>query len=461
MQILSRYSILLLATASFASFLPPSSSVLCPDVAQASGTQHFGESGQSGASGESGNAGRSGADRVIFADGSAASFEISGEDGEDGEDGRDGRDAYCRRQPREEDRNIYAASGGRGGNGGSGGNGGNGGNVTIYYTNLADLKNIFIRAEGGEGGRGAPGGYGGEGCQCTRRHWERKVCKGTPGSPDYKCKTRRYSCTDGSDGSNGSRGRDGQDGQLGRLSLIKGQQPLADDKPTLTAPIASLGTRPIALAKNLWEVRSGAVPLLASGSIVEDQYREFVGRIEGTFQLVWQDTASIAGFNDVATLTLADSGQVKIDFPEDLWIDGTVAQQDGLTTFTVAHVIHKKDVTRLAIGEVAQADNNLTVTIVDLGGRAEILNTQFQIKYRTKSGDRFSNFSNYETRYQGTLPATVVSRNYNRYTIALGQLPIEAEYLRKGTEVEIELVATRTLTERSATQKIEWQGKIR
>ncbi|MBW4520935.1 MAG: hypothetical protein KME16_14685 [Scytolyngbya sp. HA4215-MV1] len=461
MRILSRLSILLIVTASFASFLPPSSSVLCPEVARADGTLNFGEDGQSGNSGRSGNAGRSGADQVVFADGSSVSFELSGGDGEDGEDGRDGRDAYCHRQPRDEDRSLYAASGGRGGRGGNGGEGGNGGNLTVYYSKLSDLKSIFVRAEGGIGGLGGRGGYGGEGCQCDRHNWERKTCKGTPGSPDYKCKTRHYHCTDGQDGQNGSRGQDGQRGALGKLTLIQGRTPLLEEKPTLTAPLARLGDRPISLSKNRWEVRTGAVALLASGSIVEDQYREFAGRIEREFQLVWNETQSIAGFSDPATLTLNESGQVKIDFPEDLWVDGSLTQQNPLTTLTIAHVIHKSDVTRLAVADFAQSDKNLTLTIVDLGGRADVLNTQFQIKYRTKSGDRFSNFSNYETRYQGTLPTEVVSRSYNRYTLALGKLPIDTEYLGRGSEVEIELVATRTLADRSATQKIDWQGKIR
>ncbi len=88
--------------------------------------------------------------------------------------------------------------------------------------------------------------------------------------------------------------------------------------------------------------------------------------------------------------------------------------------------------------------------------------TQFQIKYRAaRASDRFSSNADYRTRYEGNIPAELVSRSNNRFTLNLGKLPIESEFLRPGVAVEIELVATRSFAGRSTEQKIEWRGQIR
>ncbi|MCP2730698.1 hypothetical protein NJ959_19910, partial [Symplocastrum sp. BBK-W-15] len=135
---------------------PSSTSIFCPLVAwsaqqkdsfllASSQDRDFGDDGRNGTDGRSGRSGRDGENRTIFANGTPVNLELSGESGEDGENGKYGEDADCERQPLNVTRDLRAADGGEGGDGGSGGNGGNGGSVTVYYTNPADLKQIFVR----------------------------------------------------------------------------------------------------------------------------------------------------------------------------------------------------------------------------------------------------------------------------------------------------------------------------
>ncbi|BBD68386.1 hypothetical protein NIES4072_43010 [Nostoc commune NIES-4072] len=70
-------------------------------------------------------------------------------------------------------------------------------------------------------------------------------------------------------------------------------------------------------------------------------------------------------------------------------------------------------------------------------------------------------FSGYKTEYEGDIPNELVTRDYNRFTLALGKLKIPDEALRPGVNVDIEVVATRSLGIRSAKQTISWQGAIR
>ena len=154
----------------FPHFLPPSSkSIFCPLLAWSAEIREYGNDGRNGSDGRTGQRGRDGQSQTIFADGSPLNLDLSGEDGSSGEDGLSGENADCERQPRDVDHDVRAADGGKGGNGGNGGDGGDGGALTIYYTNLADLKKIAVRANGGRGGQSGRGAYGGEGCIATAR----------------------------------------------------------------------------------------------------------------------------------------------------------------------------------------------------------------------------------------------------------------------------------------------------
>ncbi|AKG20033.1 hypothetical protein [Calothrix sp. 336/3] len=408
--------------------------------------------------GRAGANGRNGANKTIFASNTPVNLDLSGGDGEDGEDGDNAPPPDCEDLDYGEKGNIRATSGNNGGNGGRGGNGGNGGNLTVYYQNLADLKNILVLSRGGDGGRGGRGGYGSRGCRCHQRRWEVETCKGTRGTPDYKCKTKTYRCEHGHHGQRGANAENGQSGDLGVLSIIQGNQELQPDNPTMKLPLSQLGNQSVSLSKNLWNTSNGASALLAPGSIIAEQYREFQERILGDFQLNWQERQAFASFGDqTVSLSLDDNQQIKINFPENLWVSGNYVTQGKLTKYNLVHAIRRQDVTKLKVADFAGAGKNLNLKIVDLGGRAEVLQTDFTVKFSTQNGDRFYN----PTHYQAKIPPELVTRDYNRYIIALGKLPIPEAALESGVKVEIELTATRTLGERSAKQTINWQGSIR
>ncbi|MBW4645748.1 MAG: collagen-like protein [Goleter apudmare HA4340-LM2] len=454
---------LLLTFCLFTSLLPASGSVLCSanaDEIYTKSHRNYGSDGSKGSDGRVGRNGRDGQSQTIFTDGSPVNLELSGQDGEDGEDGRRGYQPHCGSQPRNVNHNIRAPNGGNGGNGGRGGDGGNGGSLNVNYTNLADLRQILVRASGGKGGRGGRSGYGGEGCNCRTRRWEIETCEGTPGTPGHKCTKKTYRCHDGRDGEYGINGSNGNQGRLGTLSIIQGKEPLASDMPTLQSAITELSGKKLDLSKNKWNIRTGAVSLLAPGSVIADEYREFAQRLEGSFQLVWQEKQAIASFaNQTATLSLDDNKQVAITFPEDLWIAGSSKTESDLTTFTVNHAIPKKDVTRLAVAEFLGAEQDLTLKIVDLAAKSDAIQSQFRVKMRSR--DNSAGFSDYQTVYDGDIPAELVTRDYNRFILALGKLKIPTAALRPGVNVDIEVVATRSLGERSAKQSINWQGTIR
>ncbi|MBE9004321.1 collagen-like protein [Fortiea sp. LEGE XX443] len=446
----------------FTSLLPASGSVLCPAIANnkylANG--NYGRDGSVGTSGRSPRNGRDGQNQTIVVDGSSVNLDLSAQNGEDGEDGGHGYRPDCGYQEKYVNRDIHAPNGGAGGNGSKGGDGGNGGSLTAYYTNLADLRKVLVRAIPGEGGRGGRGGNGAAGCSCSTRSWEVETCEGTPGTSSYKCRKKTYTCYDGKHGSNGSNGKNGSTGRLGVLSIVQSKEPLATEIPSANIPITELPGKQFALSKNKWNFRTGATSLLAPGSIIADEYREFEQRLEETVQIVWQEKRPTASFgNQFITVSLNDNKQVEVTFPEDFWVDGSSKSENNLTTYTVNHAIPKQDVTRLVVSEFADSGKNLNLKIVDLAAKSDVLQTQFRIKFRAR--DNFSNFYDYETFYEGNVPPEFVTRDYNRFTLALGKLKIPKDALRSGINVDIEVTATRSLGERSAKQTINWRSAIR
>ncbi|WP_414576129.1 collagen-like protein [Anabaena sp. CCY 9402-a] len=451
--------LLLLTFCLFSSLLPASGSIFCPAVADER-YEDYGKSSYNGISGQQGRNGRDGDNQTVLANGSAVNLDLSGQDGEDGEDGGSGSRSRCPHQERNPNRDITAPHGVNGGNGGRGGDGGNGGNLTVYYTNLADLQKILVRANPGDSGRGGRGGRGVAGCRCRRRSWEIETCTGTPGTDNYKCTKKRYRCYNGRDGSAGSAGSDGKKGKLGILSIVNSQQTLPEESPSISLPISELANKQLNLSKHKWNLRQGAASLLAPGSIIADEYREFEQRLETVFQLVWRERQPIASFgNQAVTVSLNDSKQVEVNFPDDVWVEGSSSNEADLTKFTVNHAILKKDVTRLAVSEFADAGENLNLKIVDLAAKSDVIETQFRVKFRVK--DNNSGFFDYQTQYEGDIPAELITRDYNRFILALGKLKINRENLRPGVNVDIEVVATRSLGERSAKQTIKWQSAIR
>lgn len=426
-------------------------------------SRYYNHDGSDGSNGRSGRNGGSGRDATVFADGSAVSLDLSGRNGEDGEDGEDGDRPRCGRRYGDEKRNVkrdvHAPDGGDGGRGGNGGSGGNGGLLTVFYNNIADLKSILVRSEGGEGGRGGRGGQGARGCRCHRRSWTVKSCTGKKGTNSYKCKERRYRCYHGSHGRDAADGRDGNQGSLGILSLIKGKKQLAPDNPRVELKFSQLQDKSIRLSKNRWIIRRGAISLFAPGSVIADEYREFDKRVERDFQLIWQELQPISNFNRAnLKLNLKDNGQIEVDFPKKLWLDISKNQEGDLTKLVVNNAIHQQEVTQLAVSDFAGHGKNLKLSIVDLARKSDIIKTRFRIKYEIESDD--DNFFE-ETEYEADIPPEFVTRDYNRFILALGKLPIPEEGLRVGTKVSVKIEAIRSLGQRSTKQIINWKGRVR
>lgn len=439
---------------------------LCDWQAQAAELNTFGRKGPNGKDGSPGDNGINGNNQVIYTDGASLTLDVSGKDGGNGGNGEPAQSPVCEGQPVNRPTNLTAAEGGNGGNGGDGGNGGNAGSPTIYATNLAHLKTILLKANGGKGGTAGQGGLASQGCRCSQPFWTVETCSGgKPGDPDYRCTSQEFRCTDGNNGIAGRNGREGRSGQSGQLTLINLNKPLEPDRPSASATFAEIRNQGFLLSKNTWETRQGAKLLFAEGSIVEDQYRMLVSRLERSFFMTWSAPQPFAQFADrPVTLTLENEQGIQVKFPGDIWLEATTQSQkdNNVTEFVVYNAILASDATRLGDETLSGKGTDLKLTLVDQANRSNLIATQFTLKYKTtRSQDlRFRPASDFTTRYEGTIPPELIQQTGDRFILNIGKLPIDPDSLKPGIGIEVELTATRTFAGNSATQKIITQDVI-
>ena len=441
------FAIAILAIPQFSS--STANSLFCNSLARASKVEDFGKRGEDGSGGERGQNGRDSDSLTVFADGSPMTLDLSGEDGFGGNNGTEGTNAACETELKDKSNNLQASNGGHGGDGGDGGVGGAGGSLTVYTTDPSHLQQIYVVATGGEGGEAGIGGEGGEGCKCPVSYWNEQTCKGKPGSSNYSCTTKELQCADGYNGRKGRSGRSGRKGRLGTLTVINLDKSLAPDRPQATLTIGALKDRGFTLSRNEWETKTGATDLLAPGSIVADEYQELIERHESTVLLVWDASQPVAEFaEERITLALDSDNNPNLKFPDDLWLETSEIKRDTISEFFVYNAVKEKDVTRLKHEGISGSGTNLKLNIVDRAGKSDILDTNFSIRYRvSKSANDlgFHRAFDYKTKYEGEVPADVIEKNGDRFTINLGQLPIPEEFLKRGTAIEVRVVANRSL----------------
>ena len=423
---------------------------VCGSAALAS--HQFGRDGRDGRNGRAGRNGRDSANQTVRATGDPVRIDLAGTDGEDGGYGEDGEWVRCRRQPRNERRNLQAAAGGNGGHGGDGGRGGDGGSLTIHYANSNELRQILVTAAGGRGGRGGRGGNGTDGCNCHDRRWSVEVCK------DGTCHNEEYQCYDGRDGTDGRNGRNGEGGSLGGLVLVNQLEPLPQETPEQSQAVASLANQTVTLSRNLWDTRDNAKNLLASGSTVASSYRFYTGHIERQFTLDWQAPQTAQTFTEPLDLELRPNGQIDIDFPEAYWLLGETVEQETLTTYRVDGIVPVAEVAQLALGRVDGRSRTFEVNVVDLAQRSDVLETRFEVRYSTASSS--GRRRRYDLEFDGPVPADLIVQDHNRFTLALGRLPIRSQLLSGGTRAQVELTIIRSYGNNSAEQTLTWTGEI-
>ena len=434
------------------------------DNSRVKADQILGSDGKNGVNGKDGKNGENRDGITIFLSNDPVNLDLTGQKGYPGEDGTIGESAVCPAKLSSSQENMQGANGGSGGNGGNGGIGGNGGAVTLYTTNPALLKRVFINSAGGAGGNGGNGGSGGSGCNCPEPFVSLQSCQGSPGDSGYSCSTKQFRCISGRSGVNGSKGVSGSSGLPGTLTVINSIQPLVEDQTNASVTFKQLKENGYTLSKNVWETKNGARSILAPNSIVQDQYRYLASRSEYSFLMVWNTTRPFERFADqVVTLKLKDNPSPTIDYkiPDGVWIDAKEQKQNKRTDLIVYNALLKEEAIQLEIVKLVGKEANLQLIVVDNANVSDLVNTQWEAIIKTSRSDpRFRATEDYITRYQGPVPSRLIDNKGNLFTLNLGQLQLNSKELRNGVGILIKLKVKRSMGNYMAQQNLKYENLL-
>ena len=171
---------------------------------------------------------------------------------------------------------------------------------------------------------------------------------------------------------------------------------------------------------------------------------------------MWNAPQSFPKFaNQKVALRLENNQEIKVNVPQDLWIEATTQQQNNLTQLIVYNAIRAKDATQLESQGLSGNRRNLKLMVLDKAQQSNLIATKFKVTYRTTQSDpRFRPVSDYITKYEGEITEDLVILDGNKFTINIGQLPINDRDLRSGLGVEVKLTAIRSFAGYSAEQTI-------
>jgi len=438
----------------------------------------FGRTGQDGDRGRDGRNGRDGEDTKIIVDGKPAAYDLRGTIGEDAEDGTSGRSASSCEQPYRPEYSLIGASGGRGGDGGNGGRGGNGGNATIFYTDIAALKQLEIRNAGGKGGRNGRNAIGGKGCECQESEWRIKYCawdiERRPfsdakaawqshskesrlcnrsgddyGSSKRVSEYRRddwlyrrtykgvsrsdyYSCQSGRDGETSNNGRNGETGNYGKVTLIPRLDIPAEITSDRTPLSAAIGKK-VELIKNIWVDRSGLSRLLRASSDVPDRYSYLkdTARLFYRFDWATKETPASLGIDRVeigATVNVRNQ-KAELEYQLPGTLEYQVIPENNLQVVKITGGFAPDRISSFQLQKISGVGSDNQLILSDRGNVRELLkDTQIEVECFSKQSATGVVASDYVKRRSVTFkippklqPSDGAIVNDNIYTLPVGR----------------------------------------
>ena len=411
----------------------PVACVMALGIASSPAWAQFGSPGINGRSGTDGQRGHSGSSIVVRADGTPASYDISGHDASNGSSGEPGYSASGCFQGTPS-MNLTGASGGNGGSGGDGGVGGDGGAVTAYFTDINALKQIAIRGAPGRAGVPGWGGRGGEPCRCQQYSWQVDV----GGAP------QTFFCTDGQRGFDAGGGAQGSNGSYGSITLISQMDPLGPEVPSANVDMSRMEASHIALSQNHWEAHTGARSLFQPGSEISDRYSLFVDRTEIDYSFSWQASRPVSDFAGWGMLVRIEGDDARLYLPDSLWFDGETLKNGNQRTFVFRGAVSTGELGNLQFEDFSGSGLDHVVAVKDNSGVSAIVITTVHLTYYSvESGS-------YHKRYDADVPADALVANANGFQITMGKLGIDAAQMALGTQAYVGLTVTRALGTHSA-----------
>jgi hypothetical protein len=185
---------------------------------------------------------------------------------------------------------------------------------------------------------------------------------------------------------------------------------------------------------------------------LSDTWQHFQGDRVLQVGLRWNSDRPIEDFSQESIELRLDQGRVSwaLD-PQLFWTSGSVEAPSAATrTVRIDSIYRDSETAQFKIGRVTGIGRALTVEVIDEAQLTGPIQVQFKLKYMSKGRRNW-----WTINWNQDVPASLVTRNGNRYTIAAGQIPIDDQLKKEGWIVAFEIQATHQLGSFRKTKQID------
>lgn len=297
------------------------------------------------------------------------------------------------------------------------------------------------RGGNGRGGRGrrGSGGRGNEKSIAAQNCRDVRTC-----TPVTTCSNVSYRCFDGDNGRDGRSGSNSSDARMGTLRLVKGLDALPSQSPHGSSDLARLETTPISLSKRIWANKSGAKALFAAGSIIRNEYQEFVRLSKKDIVLKWSAPVSIANFSKNRLEASFDGYNTSYKLVGEDFLEHKSYDQGDKLVVEVTRAFKKDQMSDLKIKSLTGTESNVKLEIEDKALMSEIVKTKIKLTLKSKRW-----LLGNKTAFEGYVPSSAMTIVEDKITIHIGKLDMDMKWLKRKRKVEVNLVIERSFAGKS------------
>lgn len=345
-------------------------------------------------------------------------LDLQGANGFDGKEGNNGQKLDCK---------LFEApiKGNDGEDGTNGEVGEKGEDLFVYSNEISNLSFITVNQAGGLGGLGGIGGLGSNGCN-----------GGVPGV-------------------DGNEGKLGEQGEHGNFYLLASDFKIPKTNNTKILSLTELEAENTVLSENSWNENSGLNQLINPASITKNIYYTFSKTKTYKVRLVWNTSQLLNSFIETKFALSVKDGKLDLKSYTGGFLEYKIESTPSGFDVIINKVIAEHRVQNLRLKRIKGSGIDLTLEVRQKFDPNVAVKTRFVIAMAI-----IENRAIVEQTGFYEVPASLVSKSFDRYYLTIGRLRIPDAFKAKGAKIQITLTVYREVQGQTRARGLEGIFKI-
>ena len=222
----------------------------------------------------------------------------------------------------------------------------------------------------------------------------------------------------------------------GSVYLVKDSVDWVQEKIQESIALSQINDDDFTFHQHFFVAKYGAEKMLASGSIVNDEYSEYERTDTAKISLHWNNERPQSEFHDTVFTMIMQDGEVK--YSTEGALVGYTEEGQQIKRVSIDEVVLHEEAQNVEISSlVDDAGSNLVIS--NTSKYANALETSFTMKYYTKT------FFGWKKRLERDLSPEEWSKSEGAYHVDLASLGMKKKFTKKGRKVKVKLAMKRSL----------------